>query len=80
MSVGSSAAAQSHAHQQQQQQHQEPEDQEDLFPPDNFSMVDAGIYRSEDPCYTCCDASMCFRSAAVFVDWWKQGGSELCRS
>lgn len=43
MSVGSSSAT-GHAHAQQPQQQ---EDQEDLFPPDNFSMVDAGIYRSE---------------------------------
>ncbi|CAN0565442.1 unnamed protein product, partial [Ectocarpus sp. 12 AP-2014] len=31
------------------QQPQQQEDQEDLFPPDNFSMVDAGIYRSSFP-------------------------------
>lgn len=43
MSAGSSSAT-GHAHAQQPQQQ---EDQEDLFPPDNFSMVDAGIYRSE---------------------------------
>ncbi|CAM9426173.1 unnamed protein product [Ectocarpus sp. 4 AP-2014] len=45
MSVGSSSAT-GHAHAQQPQQQ---EDQEDLFPPDNFSMVDAGIYRSSFP-------------------------------
>lgn len=42
----------SHALQQQQQQHrqqQEEEDLEDLFPPANFSMIEAGVYRSE--CY-----------------------------
>lgn len=42
----------SHALQQQQQQHrqqQEEEDLEDLFPPSNFSMIEAGVYRSE--CY-----------------------------
>ncbi|CAM9593416.1 unnamed protein product [Scytosiphon promiscuus] len=52
MSVDSSGAA-GHAHTQQQQPSQQPqqpeEDQEDLFPPDNFSMVDAGIYRSSFP-------------------------------
>lgn len=47
MSAGSSANAHTHAHVQQQQHQQQEEDQEDLYPPDNFSMVDAGIYRSE---------------------------------
>lgn len=46
MSGGSSAAG--HVHSQQSSQQPQLEDQEeDLFPPDNFSMVDAGIYRSE---------------------------------
>lgn len=50
MSSGvSSGLGNSQHHQQQQQQHQyqDEEDLEDLFPPDNFSMVDAGVYRSE---------------------------------
>lgn len=52
MSIGGSSAT-GHSHSQQpSQQLQQPqlEDQEDLFPPDNFSMVDAGIYRSEREC------------------------------
>lgn len=35
---------------QPQQPQQELEDLDDLFPPDNFSMVDPGVYRSEFAC------------------------------
>lgn len=45
MSGGSSATG--HVHSQSSQQPQLEDQEEDLFPPDNFSMVDAGIYRSE---------------------------------
>lgn len=50
VSSGAGGGGGSHGTLQQQhrQQHGE-EDLEDLFPPANFSMIEAGVYRSEYP-------------------------------